>query len=672
MRVLDTATGQFVGIDPRNRKIKYAVLSHTWRRQGEQTYQQLKGIQSRHTAPSNGNTYDHYLSSEDDDFSDNNRDSDHDDSSTESISDQPLSSIWDDTKLSSKIREACRVARKNGYRYLWIDSCCIDKTSSSELSESINSMYQWYSLADVCYAFLADVPALEDHQSQDSHFRRSRWFTRGWTLQELIAPLKVVFIAKDWTTIGSKFSLADLITEITTIDHNALLHIELLDEFSVAQRLSWASERDTTRVEDRAYSLLGIFDINMPTLYGEGNRAFRRLQEEIMRRTPDQTLFAWSYNRLPDPSSELHDPEAVDADTDKRAIIFHDFGHMSFLAPSLDAFRICTGVEAISHDEVVRRLQLLADNLPTTDYDFTPYGVRVQLPVIPLSSCNYFPRKCMRRFESAIPISQWYLVILGCGHRDFPGHLMGRVCYTLSSGSSVDFVYTASVTCIRRDVACLFNLLPISRATITRLHSSPTPPISLNTLYMPQPQRDENDNDTTQSRREPHETIRLVLPKKTRDALFAQGYTTTLDIHPTSHSVVLSHDTHTISIDYVHTLEGDGRIQKLTMEAHVKTSGAFLCDTPRNPVGVSGMSASSVDCLPWADSLGFKSFGLNAPELAASTLQLGLIFATTNHYLLSIRLYPVDLSLYYSPVIPMGPNHRCRGYNHSIETCPGR
>ena len=134
MRVLDTATGQFVGIDPRNRKIKYAVLSHTWRRQGEQTYQQLKGIQSRHTAPSNGNTYDHYLSSEDDDFSDNNRDSDHDDSSTESISDQPLSSIWDDTKLSSKIREACRVARKNGYRYLWIDSCCIDKTSSSELS----------------------------------------------------------------------------------------------------------------------------------------------------------------------------------------------------------------------------------------------------------------------------------------------------------------------------------------------------------------------------------------------------------------------------------------------------------------------------------------------------------------------------------------------------------
>ena len=187
--------------------------------------------------------------------------------------------IWHDCNLSPKIRHACRIARENGYRYIWIDSCCIDKASSSELSEAINSMYRWYCLSTVCYAYLADVPPGKDSREEESAFRRSRWFERGWTLQELIAPSSVTFLAADWTPIGSKHILADLIEDIAGIPDEALLHAQSLDEFSVAQRLSWAARRETTRVEDRAYSLLGIFDINMPTLYGEGELAFRRLQE---------------------------------------------------------------------------------------------------------------------------------------------------------------------------------------------------------------------------------------------------------------------------------------------------------------------------------------------------------------------------------------------------------
>ncbi|TBU36689.1 hypothetical protein BD309DRAFT_1024137 [Dichomitus squalens] len=169
----------------------------------------------------------------------------------------PPKSIWDNPELSPKIREACRVAREAGYDYLWIDSCCINKTSSSELSESINSMYQWYGRSVECYAYLADVPPGEDPCSPKSKFRSSRWFERGWTLQELVSPSEVKFLLNDWNIIGTKHVLVDPVSEITGIPDEALLHEKSLDEFSVAQRLSWAAKRETTRVEDRAYSLLG-------------------------------------------------------------------------------------------------------------------------------------------------------------------------------------------------------------------------------------------------------------------------------------------------------------------------------------------------------------------------------------------------------------------------------
>ena len=137
-------------------------------------------------------------------------------------------------------------------------------------------MYHWYSRAEMCYAYLADVPP-DDHDFCD--FRQSQWFKRGWTLQELIAPLNVTFLSDDWTGAGTKATLGRVIEEITGIPAKALVHAETLDSFSVAQRLSWAARREATRVEDRAYSRLGTFDMNMPTLYGEGERAFRQLQE---------------------------------------------------------------------------------------------------------------------------------------------------------------------------------------------------------------------------------------------------------------------------------------------------------------------------------------------------------------------------------------------------------
>lgn len=191
-----------------------------------------------------------------------------------------------------KIEKTCEQALADGFAYLWVDTCCIDKTSSSELSEAINSMYKWYQQAEVCYAYLMDVSATDNPFDEKSQFRRCKWFTRGWTLQELIAPLTVVFYDKDWVEIGTKSSLCKIITQITNISKQVLL-VNHGGEISIASRISWASNRETTRVEDMAYCLLGLFGINMPILYGEGEDAFTRLQREIIGTSDDQTIFAW-------------------------------------------------------------------------------------------------------------------------------------------------------------------------------------------------------------------------------------------------------------------------------------------------------------------------------------------------------------------------------------------
>ncbi|RPD78549.1 HET-domain-containing protein [Lentinus tigrinus ALCF2SS1-7] len=238
----------------------YAALSHVWNKPGdgppEQSFQDLRKIQD---SCSNDGT--------------NPRDF-----------------------VGEKIRRCCELAEKHGYKWVWIDTCCIDKTSSAELSEAINSMFRYYALAHVCYGYLRDVPDLYNiaHEDAQAHvFRQSVWFQRGWTLQELIAPRFFLFLSEFWQVLGSKADFAEMLERAQGIPA-AVLRLEASHtEFSVAQRMSWFRDRQTTRLEDEAYCLLGLFDIHMPPLYGEGRNAFRRLQEEIMRQSADTTLFAW-------------------------------------------------------------------------------------------------------------------------------------------------------------------------------------------------------------------------------------------------------------------------------------------------------------------------------------------------------------------------------------------
>jgi len=184
-----------------------------------------------------------------------------------------------------KIKRCCELANAEGLDYAWIDTCCIDKTSSTELSEAINSMYRWYEEAEVCYIYLADVPSKKS-------FQTSRWFSRGWTLQELVSPPVLMFYDESWTEIRYD-DMQRRIADCTGIPLSVLLRERDLGEFSIAQRMSWAAKRETTRIEDRAYSLMGLFGVNMPLIYGERENAFIRLQEEIMRISDDHSLFAW-------------------------------------------------------------------------------------------------------------------------------------------------------------------------------------------------------------------------------------------------------------------------------------------------------------------------------------------------------------------------------------------
>ncbi|KAJ1324232.1 HET domain-containing protein [Microdochium nivale] len=204
----------------------------------------------------------------------------------------------------AKIEGCCRVAQQFRLDWAWIDTICIDKSSSAELSEAINSMFAWYQGAQVCFAFLSDVQwtrVFQDSYSKDvlESLRQSRWFSRGWTLQELLAPSEVVFLDRTWSKIGTKEGFSDVLESITSIRRVFLVFPKRLEDASVAERLSWASDRQTSRKEDMAYCLLGLLGINMPLLYGEGHKAFLRLQQEIIRSTYDHTLLAWGLYASP-------------------------------------------------------------------------------------------------------------------------------------------------------------------------------------------------------------------------------------------------------------------------------------------------------------------------------------------------------------------------------------
>ncbi|KAF2766352.1 HET-domain-containing protein, partial [Teratosphaeria nubilosa] len=211
-----------------------------------------------------------------------------------------------------KIEQHCRISRARGFAWAWVDTCCIDKRDSVELSEAINSMFAWYRDAAECYVFLLDVDIAQVSQVRSidmngtwrqgldrailrniDDFCASRWFLRGWTLQELLAPSTTLFYNQEFQLLGTKEELAPMLSYATGIEVHYLTGTANIQEACVAQRMSWAAQRATTRTEDMAYCLLGIFNVNMPLLYGEGNKAFIRLQIEIINCLQDASIFAW-------------------------------------------------------------------------------------------------------------------------------------------------------------------------------------------------------------------------------------------------------------------------------------------------------------------------------------------------------------------------------------------
>ncbi|ROW03566.1 hypothetical protein VSDG_01400 [Cytospora chrysosperma] len=188
----------------------------------------------------------------------------------------------------SKIVKTCRFALKGGLEYAWVDTCCIDKSSSAELTEAINSMFRWYEKAVICYVYLADV---KPQMHLEQGLKRCRWITRGWTLQELIAPRECQLFDSEWKYRGRKTELKEMLAKLTGVPASVLAKEMSPRDYSVAQRMSWAAMRTTTRTEDVAYCLMGLFGIHMPMIYGEGDMAFHRLQEEILKRSDDPTIF---------------------------------------------------------------------------------------------------------------------------------------------------------------------------------------------------------------------------------------------------------------------------------------------------------------------------------------------------------------------------------------------
>ncbi|OLN86758.1 Vegetative incompatibility protein HET-E-1-like protein 14 [Colletotrichum chlorophyti] len=284
MRLLHTTKFQLVEVLD-DTTPSYAILSHTWDNE-EVVYQDLQPQRPQHEQPREPGHFP----------PENN---------VHGVPD------WVKAKKGfQKVARAAGRARQDGYEYIWIDTCCIDKSSSAELSEAINSMYRWYQEASICYALLSDV-TIDDAYTEAEHesvIRSSRWFTRGWTLQELIAPADVEFYSAEWRGIGNKlgskrddrFSMLigpGILSNVTGVEERVLSGGLDPQDVSVATRMSWAALRRTTRVEDIAYCLLGIFSVNMPLLYGEGSRAFTRLQEAIMRETDDQSIFAWALTK---------------------------------------------------------------------------------------------------------------------------------------------------------------------------------------------------------------------------------------------------------------------------------------------------------------------------------------------------------------------------------------
>lgn len=359
IRLIDTATLRPSLYESDKDTPQYAILSHTWEYGKEVTLQELEelGVEEISTPLYSVPDRDSYY--------------------------YPAHPTRNRSGFT-KIVECCCKARLHGLEYVWIDTCCIDKKDPTELGEAINSMFRWYQHATVCYVYLSDINLtsisdwelhverdelhLKDlegkkaygglfagsqrvfteylgetqeaarrkhqdararrrwlHQALSKPLERCRWLTRGWCLQELIAPRTMSFYDTRWQLIGPKEGLARTLSGVTGVPEGVLLHEDPLDGIPIAAKMSWAGRRQTTRVEDRAYCLLGIFGIYMPLLYGEGDHAFLRLQEEIIKRSNDLSIFA---------------PLAMGMDTDRR--VTHGHGNLvphELFASGPEAFR---------------------------------------------------------------------------------------------------------------------------------------------------------------------------------------------------------------------------------------------------------------------------------------------------------------------------------------------
>ncbi|KAI6002303.1 HET domain-containing protein [Pisolithus orientalis] len=311
-----------------------------------------------------------------------------------------------------KIIKSCEQAMKDGYTWLWIDTCCIDKRSSAELTEAINSMYRWYRDSQMCYVFLNDVddwafPAKQDFSRLGWVNGWPEWFSRGWTLQELIAPRKAEFFNKRWESIGTKEDLASVLEEITRIPESVLRDGRVLRSIAsserpcVAQIMSWAADRKTTRVEDRAYSLLGLFGVNMPMLYGEGPKAFQRLQLEIIRASSDHSILAWS------PKGRFGMHKSVLADNPSCFRGYHDIQELEphrFIAELEHGIR-WLGLDAATNLSRLMGLQRGADSSQLFRFDVTNLGIQMSLPVCPQQDQDALSTKY---FKAMLPFHDHY------------------------------------------------------------------------------------------------------------------------------------------------------------------------------------------------------------------------------------------------------------------------
>ena len=310
-----------------------------------------------------------------------------------------------------KIEFLCGQAKEDGYEWAWMDTCGIDKTSSAELSEAINSMFAWYREAQVCYVYLADV----DYEEKDDRsecdadaagWMASRWWSRAWTLQEFLAPKIVTFYDARWKRIGDKTDKAYGIELRTGIDEETLRDPQLMFNRSVAQRMSWAAKRQATRTEDIAYSLLGIFEINMPLLYGEGARAFLRLQQQILRTVNDQSLFAWGF--IPMTTEEMA---------------------KEFLFPSLPASQY--GLFADMPSRFANCGKIVSYHRHGYSSDISVFNGALHLEM-PLARAPGYPRRLSDHHDPQAADFGYSIGLLPCGFSGNPEYLIGIILARIS------------------------------------------------------------------------------------------------------------------------------------------------------------------------------------------------------------------------------------------------